>query len=85
VPVLHRISVSSVTGTGQGRDVEGNIVLQTVAWLDRTPESFVPGHLAPTTRARSCRRLLLTGAYGGTSQHFMARHAALDARRRERV
>lgn len=48
-PVLHPISVSSVTGTRHGRGGEGNIVLQMLLWLDRTPESFVPNHPAPTT------------------------------------
>jgi hypothetical protein len=49
-PVLHPINVSSVRGTGSGRGIEGNVVLQILQWLDRTPESFVPNHPAPTTR-----------------------------------
>jgi hypothetical protein len=79
-PVLHPISVSSVTGTGQGRGVEGNIVLQMLAWLDRTPESFIPGHPAPVTprtqlpQAPPDRRL---------RWDVRALHAALDARRRD--
>jgi hypothetical protein len=48
-PVLHPISVSSVTGTRNGRGGEGNIVLAMLLWLDRTPESFVPNHPAPAT------------------------------------
>jgi hypothetical protein len=84
VPVLHPISVSSVTGTGQGRGVEGNIVLQMLAWLDRTPESFVPGYLAPTTPRTQLPEAPADRRLQGTSQHFMALHAALDARRRER-
>jgi hypothetical protein len=48
-PVLHPVSVSSVRGTGSGRGIEGNVVLQMLQWLERTPESFVPNHPAPTT------------------------------------
>lgn len=43
-PVLHPVSV---TGTSKGRGSEGNIVLQMLLWLNRTPESFVPDHPAP--------------------------------------
>jgi hypothetical protein len=38
--VLHPISVSSVTGTRNGRGTEGNIVLQMLLWLDRPAASF---------------------------------------------
>jgi hypothetical protein len=48
-PVLHPVSSSSVKGTGSGRGIEGNVVLQILQWLDRTPESFVPNHPAPST------------------------------------
>jgi hypothetical protein len=47
-PVLHPVSASSVKGTGSGRGIEGNVVLQILQWLNRTPESFVPNHPAPT-------------------------------------
>jgi hypothetical protein len=55
-PVLHPVSASSVRGTGEGRGVEGNVVLQLLQWLDRTPESFVPHHPAPTTAATQLPR-----------------------------
>jgi uncharacterized protein YfiM (DUF2279 family) len=76
------ISVSTVRGL---RDktfgVEGDGVLQMLLWLDRTPESFVPGHpLAGAANAKLPRldaeRIL----------RFDTRsiHAALDAKRRAR-
>jgi len=81
-PVLHPISVSSVTGTRNGRGAEGNIVLQMLLWLDRTPESFVPDHPVPSTpdkilpQPRSDRRL---------RWDVPALHAALNQRRQEQV
>lgn len=80
-PVLHPISVSSVTGTRNGRGTEGNIVLQMLLWLDRTPESFVPDHPAPLTPDKLLpqpppdRRL---------RSDVPALHAALDRQRHER-
>lgn len=84
VPVLHPISVSSVTGTGQGAAWKAISCCR--CWPGSTGHrrASCQATSRPPPRARSCRRLLLTGAYGGTSQHFMALHAALDARRRER-
>ena len=80
-PVLHPISVSSVTGTRNGRGGEGNIVLQMLLWLDRTPESFVPDHPAPSTPDKLLpqpppdRRL---------RWDVPALHAALNEKRQER-
>ena len=80
-PVLHPISVSRVTRTGNGRTTEGNIVLQMLLWLDRTPESFVPDHPAPSTPDRILprpppdRRL---------RWDIPALHAALNQQRHER-
>lgn len=78
-PVLHPISVSSVTGTRNGRGGEGNIVLQMLLWLDRTPESFVQDHPAPSTppppQPPPDRRL---------RWDVPALHAALDEKRQER-
>lgn len=39
----HPISSSTITGTATKRVVEGDGVLQMLLWLDRSPESFVPG------------------------------------------
>jgi hypothetical protein len=40
----HGISASTVTGIRVRRSVEGDGVLQMLRWLNRSPESFVPGH-----------------------------------------
>jgi len=40
----HRLSASTLTGTRTRTVVEGDGVLQMLRWLNRTPESFVPGH-----------------------------------------
>jgi hypothetical protein len=80
-PVLHPISVSSVTGTRHGRGGEGNIVLQVLLWLDRTPESFVPGHPAPVTPDKLLRQ---PPPDRRLRWDVPALHAALDDRRRER-
>jgi hypothetical protein len=42
---VHPISPSTISGLKDKRwGVEGDGVLQMLLWLDRTPESFVPGH-----------------------------------------
>jgi hypothetical protein len=42
---VHPISSSTISGLKNKRlGVEGDGVLQMLLWLDRTPESFVPGH-----------------------------------------
>ena len=44
-PVGHPISPSTISGLKNRRwGVEGDGVLQMLLWLDRSPESFVPGH-----------------------------------------
>ena len=44
-PGGHAISASTISGLKNKRwGVEGDGVLQMLLWLDRTPESFVPGH-----------------------------------------
>jgi hypothetical protein len=46
---IHPISPSTITGLKNKRwGVEGDGVLQMLLWLDRTPESFVPGHPGAT-------------------------------------
>lgn len=39
----HPIATSTITGLRGKRDVVGNGALQMLVWLDRTPESFIPG------------------------------------------
>src|SRR5215510_2069170 len=42
---IHPISPSTISGLKNKRwGVEGDGVLQMLLWLDRAPESFVPGH-----------------------------------------
>ena len=75
------ISTSTVTGTRFRRAAEGDGVLQMLLWLNRSPESFVPGHPEfgesntgmPNVPANKILR-------------FDTRrlHAALDAQRMER-
>ena len=38
------VSTSTITGVRSRSVVEGDGVLQMLLWLDRSPESFVPGH-----------------------------------------
>ena len=40
----HPIATSTITGLKGKREVIGNAALQMLVWLDRTPESFMPGH-----------------------------------------
>jgi hypothetical protein len=80
-PVLHPVSVSSVTGTRSGRGGEGNIVLLLLLWLGRTPESFVPGHPAPSAPDAV---LPQPPADRWLRWDVPALHAALDERRRDR-
>lgn len=42
---VHPMSASTISGLKHKRwGIEGDGVLQMLLWLDRTPESFVPGH-----------------------------------------
>jgi hypothetical protein len=77
----HPLSASTITGTRHRSAVEGDGVLQMIRWLNRTPESFVPGHpLADDPRAR------LPDVPPHRILRFDVRklHAALDAQRLER-
>src|SRR5215471_9590882 len=38
------IAGSTLSGMRSKRVIEGDGVLQTLRWLNRTPESFIPGH-----------------------------------------
>ena len=40
----HPIATSTITSLKSKREVIGNAALQMLVWLDRTPESFLPGH-----------------------------------------
>ncbi|MGA7622113.1 MAG: hypothetical protein WB630_00080 [Candidatus Acidiferrales bacterium] len=42
---LHPLSSSTVKGVGTSTVAEGDGVLQMLLWLNRSPESFLPGHL----------------------------------------
>jgi len=43
----HPIATSTITGLKVKREVVGNGALQMLIWLDRTPESFLPGKQIP--------------------------------------
>lgn len=77
----HRLSPSTVTGTRTRAVAEGDGVLQMLRWLNRAPESFIPGHThAEGTSARLPQ----------VPPHHILRfdtkklHAALDAQRLKR-
>ncbi|HEX4959493.1 MAG TPA: hypothetical protein VF173_01545 [Thermoanaerobaculia bacterium] len=75
------ISSSTVTGMRNRAAIEGNGVLQMLLWLNRTPESFVPGYQEAAAEA-------LGLPYVGPHQilRFDTRklYSALDAQRIER-
>ena len=75
------ISASTITSMRTRRVVEGDGVLQMLLWLQRTPESFVPGHPQPDADTAELPRpepdqVLRWNAH--------ALHSALEARRLER-
>jgi hypothetical protein len=76
----HPISASTLRGMCGRQTIEADGVLQMLLWLDRTPESFVPGHALANSPTAKLRRVET-----GRILRFDARalHAALDARRRE--
>lgn len=75
------ISASTLTGMRGRRAVEGDGILQILRWLERTPESFVPGHEETAAAAATLPDL-------GPDQilRFDTRtlYSALDARRTDR-
>jgi hypothetical protein len=78
----HPLSPSTLRGIGARSVAEADGVLQMLAWLDRSPESFVPGHPRAGDPAA---RLPATGA-GRVLRFDTAKlHAALDAERRARA
>ena len=72
------ISAGTLSRMPKRGSVEGDGVLQMLLWLDRTPESFVPGHRLAHAPAAALPRL---------DSHLILRfdapviHAALDAQR----
>jgi uncharacterized protein YfiM (DUF2279 family) len=75
------VSASTLTGMLTRRSLEANIVLLELRWLGRTPESFIPGHPAPTTAQTALPDLPPEQVL---RWDLPALHAALDSRRRER-
>ena len=75
------VSASTITGTRTRALVEADGVLQMLRWLDRSPESFVPGH--PLAAAAIAR---LPGVEPNRILRFdtKAMYDALDRRRVER-
>ena len=80
--VAHRLSASTVVATRTRAVAEGDGVLQMLRWLNRTPESFVPGHQDPEAVAAQ-----LPSVASHQVLRFDTRklHAALDDQRRERM
>jgi hypothetical protein len=73
--------VSTITGIRGRRVVDGDGVLQMLLWLERTPESFMPGYQraddeVPALPRPGRDRILRWNACG--------LYEALDARRRDR-
>lgn len=76
---VHPISPSTISGLKNRRwGVEGDGVLQMLLWLDRSPESFVPGHPGATHPASQLPRV--TGA-NILRFDVPSIYAKLDARR----
>lgn len=75
------ISPSTLTGMRERRQIEGDGVLQMLRWLERTPESFVPGH-----NGSALDSLTLPVVRPEQILRFDARaiYAALESRRVER-
>jgi len=78
---LHPIATSTVTGLKSKALGEGDGILQMLRWLDRTPESFVPGF----SKADAKRfRLPQLGEEQILRFDTRALHSALDLQRRDR-
>lgn len=72
------ISPSTITGMRGRGSVEGNGVIQMLIWLDRTPESFVPGYSGPEAKLSRVGTDLILRWHTGVM------HQALDEKRVER-
>jgi hypothetical protein len=75
------ISPSTLTGMRERGSVEGDGVLQMLLWLDRTPESFMPGH---QEAAKAEPTLPKVGPHQILRFNTKAMHAALNERRIKR-
>jgi hypothetical protein len=75
------VNASTIKGVGTRPVAEGDGVLAMLLWLDRTPESFVPGHPWATAEAARLPRASANAILRFDAQ---AIHAALDARRSEK-
>jgi hypothetical protein len=75
------ISPSTVTGMRSAGTIEGDGVLQMLRWLERTPESFVPGH---PEAAMEAAKLPDVGPYRILRFDTRKLYAALDTQRTER-
>lgn len=77
----HALSASTITGTRIRRVAEADGILQMLRWLNRQPESFIPGQLQSTNSSAS---------FPQVGQHQVLRfntkiiYDALDAQRSER-
>ena len=71
------INPSTLSGMRSKRVVEGDGVLGMLRWLGRTPESFVPGHPAPTENTA----LPVVGSFRLLRFDTKAIYVALDAQR----
>lgn len=81
MPHTAAVAASTIRGVGTKAVVEGDGVLQMLLWLDRTPESFVPGHpLATAPEAR----LADVGPDRILRFDAAALHRAISGRRQER-
>jgi hypothetical protein len=78
---VHRLSPSTVTRTRTGAVAEGDGVLQMLLWLNRTPESFVPGHPASGAVGAPLPGVPVDRVLRFDTQTL---YAALDAQRGER-
>ena len=76
----HPISASTLTGMAKRRDTSCQHALFILRWLDRTPESFMPGS---TFDARTAR-LTRAGPDQRLRWDLRKLYDALDAQRRER-
>jgi hypothetical protein len=80
-PAIHPISPSTVTGTRTKSVAEGDGVLQMLLWLNRPPESFVPGY---RESEEGDRRLPVVAPHQILRFDTQKLHAALNSRRIER-
>jgi len=78
---VHRLSPSTVTRTRTGAMAEGDGVLQMLLWLNRTPESLVPGHQASGAVGAPLPDVPVDRVLRFDTQKL---YAALDAQRVER-